>query len=474
MTDLLAKPAYHAGFDTVRTESGPIDLPVEGHLPEWLAGDLVRNGPAWYDVGDRTYRHWFDGQALLHQFTFGAGEVRYRNRYLDTPSLRSAQDGRIEYTEFATDPCRSIFARFFSHFSNGISPSANASVNVTVMGDNARFALTEVPLAVQFDPETLATLGIEGYDDSITGDVTTAHPHQDPTTGDLVNYVLRLGANSEYVVYRQRPGSMTREVVARIPDRTPGYMHSFGITEEYAILAIFPHVVNPLSFLVRNRPFIENYRWRPELGTRFVVVRLSDGMTRTYTAEPFFSFHHINAYADGNELVVDATSYPDSGIIDAFYLNRLRAGDPIPAGVPMRYRIDLTAGTVRSQRLAEDNLELPRINYGRHNGRRYRYAYGLGQQGNGFLEQIVKLDVDSGTTTTWHEPGCYAGEPVFVSAPGTTSEDGGVLLSVVLDSASGTSFLLVLDAESMRELARARVPHAVPFGFHGQFTRVSR
>jgi carotenoid cleavage dioxygenase-like enzyme len=44
-----------------------------------------------------------------------------------------------------------------------------------------------------------------------------------------------------------------------------------------------------------------------------------------------------------------------------------------------------------------------------------------------------------------------------------------VILSVVLDAAAGTSFLLVLDAASFAEVARARVPHHIPFGFHGQY-----
>ena len=43
--------------------------------------------------------------------------------------------------------------------------------------------------------------------------------------------------------------------------------------------------------------------------------------------------------------------------------------------------------------------------------------------------------------------------------------------SVVLDAASERSFLLVLDAGDLTELARAEVPHHIPFGFHGQFAR---
>jgi carotenoid cleavage dioxygenase-like enzyme len=60
---------------------------------------------------------------------------------------------------------------------------------------------------------------------------------------------------------------------------------------------------------------------------------------------------------------------------------------------------------------------------------------------------------------------------VFVARPEGEREDDGVLLSVVLDAAAGSSFLLVLDASDLSEVARAGVPHHIPFSFHGQFMR---
>ena len=60
---------------------------------------------------------------------------------------------------------------------------------------------------------------------------------------------------------------------------------------------------------------------------------------------------------------------------------------------------------------------------------------------------------------------------MFVAAPDAEDEDEGVLLSVVFDGRNGNSFLLVLDAASLEEVARAEVPHHIPFGFHGQFAR---
>jgi beta,beta-carotene 9',10'-dioxygenase len=116
-------------------------------------------------------------------------------------------------------------------------------------------------------------------------------------------------------------------------------------------------------------------------------------------------------------------------------------------------------------------MELPRINYGRCNERTYRYAWGVGSDG-AWLDRIVKADVVERSSTTWSEDGCYPGEPVFVATPDAEDEDDGVLLSVVLDGRKGNSLLLVLDAASLDELARAAVPHHIPFGFHGQFACV--
>jgi carotenoid cleavage dioxygenase-like enzyme len=464
---------YTTGFTSLDAEIDVPRLPISGALPGWLSGELVRNGPAKFESGGQSFRHWFDGQAMLHRFAFADGVVGYRNRFLDTPGSRSVRHkGRIDYGEFATDPCRSIFARLFTQFRRPASP--NASINVVPM-NGGQVAVTETTMAVQFDPETLATLGITGYADQVGGQLSTAHPHQEPRSGDLVNYALAFSRRSEYRVYRQPKDGLSRELIAAFPTDKPGYVHSFGITEDYVVLAVFPFVVNPLSLLLSGKPFIENYRWRPELGTRFVVIGLADGAVRgVYRTEAFFAFHHINAYMDSGELVVDACSYPDASVIDALYLNRLRDGDSVPIPVPTRYRIDLDRGTVRSNRIADIPLELPRIAYGQYNGRGYRFAYGVSADevdSRDWFNRLVKVDVDTGQSSDWFEPGCYPGEPVFVPAPDPAAEDDGVVLSVVLDVTHDRSFMLVLDATSFTELARAAVPHAIPFGFHGQFTR---
>jgi beta,beta-carotene 9',10'-dioxygenase len=58
---------------------------------------------------------------------------------------------------------------------------------------------------------------------------------------------------------------------------------------------------------------------------------------------------------------------------------------------------------------------------------------------------------------------------VFVEQSGAEQEDRGVVLSVVLDTRKAISFLLILDAATFQEVARAETPHHIPFGFHGSY-----
>jgi carotenoid cleavage dioxygenase-like enzyme len=456
------------GFESLESETEVATLPLRGKLPEWLTGSLLRTGPAKWEVGERSMNHWFDGLAMLHRFSFGGGEVSYANRFLNTRAYRAAKEtGRMGYSEFATDPCRSLFQRVTAIFSPKLSDNAN--VNLVELGE--RFiSMTETPIPVEFDDRTLDTVGVAYKPPGI---LTTAHPHLDRATKGMLNYAAKLGPRSSYRFFLLEPRAAKPKVLASAPVREPGYMHSFGLTERWLVLAEFPYVVNPRDLALSGRPYIENYRWKPERGTRFHLFdRVTGERSGPFEAEPRFGFHHVNSYEEDGEVVVDICTYRDPEIVRDLYLERLRAGKPLSQPSLERFRISTGDGTVTTEALVDHALELPRINYGRCNERPYRYVWGVSDgPDSGWLEQIVKADVAERRTVVWEEPGSYPGEPVFVAAPDAKAEDEGVLLSVVLNGERGNSFLLVVDARSLDELARAEVPHHIPFGFHGQYAR---
>jgi carotenoid cleavage dioxygenase-like enzyme len=457
---------YRLGFVSLGDEIALDELPVQGRLPGWLRGTLLRTGPARFEAGGRSLRHWFDGLAMLHRFGIADGRVSYANRALHSAAWRAVQErGELSYSEFATDPCRSLFKRVASAFSPALTDNAN--VNVARLGEEF-IAMTETPMPIRFDPATLEAAGV-AY--KAPGQLTTAHPHHDPQRGELVNLAVALGPRSHYRFFAQRDRREQRRLASHAV-REPSYVHSFGCTERHLVLAEGSLFVNPLRLALSGRPFIENYRWHPERGGRLLVFdRASGRLSRTAETPPFFCFHHVNAFERGDELVVDLLAYEDDEIVRALYLDRLRSGTQVsvPAARLRRYVVGPQGGSARIEDVGEHLLELPRINYAGSNGRPYRYLYGAGYDGE-WLDRVVKVDLDRGEQRVWSDPGCYPGEPIFVAAPGGEDEDDGVLLTITLDAAQARSCLIVLDARTLHELARAAVPHVIPHSFHGQFS----
>lgn len=242
---------YKRGFADQTREITVPSLEIEGVIPGWLSGTLLRNGPARFRLEDKTLNHWFDGLAMLHKFDIAGGRASYANRFLDSPAFRATEDGKMKYAEFATDPCRTLFKRITQVFT-GSAPGANANVSIGKIAEEF-VAQTETPLPVAFDKDTLKTIGIVSYSDELKGELTTAHPHYDRDSHEAFNYLLSFGPKSTYTIYTLPDGSKKRQPIGSYSTNRPSYMHSFGLSQKYAIFMEFPLVVNPLSMLLSGK-----------------------------------------------------------------------------------------------------------------------------------------------------------------------------------------------------------------------------
>jgi beta,beta-carotene 9',10'-dioxygenase len=460
---------YQLGFATTR--EGSFDsLPVQGMLPAWLQGSLIRTGPGTLQVGQQSYHHWFDGLAMLRKFSFARGEVAFANRFLQSQAYQEAQTkGKISRGEFGTTARHSLLERLRDPLPR---LTDNATVNITMQGDQF-VAVTESPFPIAFNPETLETLHRFHYQDLVPGQITTAHPHFDFKEQAVYSYLVNLIPSCSYSIYRMDAHRHHRQLLGSIPVDRPAYMHSFAMTEHYIVLTEYPLRLSRLSLLFSGKPVIENYDWKPEQGTQFRVISKQTGqVVHLATSKPFFAFHHVNAFEQDDQIMVDLVAYEDAAVIQSLYLDPLlhHSDQVIAAGQLRRYRVSLTEARADYEVLIAEAIELPRINYPCCNTHNYQFVYGVGSSRPGqFLDRLVKVDVQHHTAQVWSSPDCYPGEPVFVAAPNAETEDAGVVLSVVLNAQTQTSFLLVLKGQSWQELAQVHLPYHLPFDFHGQY-----
>jgi beta,beta-carotene 9',10'-dioxygenase len=111
----------------------------------------------------------------------------------------------------------------------------------------------------------------------VRGQITTAHTLHDRARRATFNIVIDVGRKSHYSVVRIAEGTLRRTVIASIGIDEPAYLHAFSATARYVVIAEYPLMVRPLDLLLRRKPFIDNYSWKPQRGTRFHVIDKDTG-----------------------------------------------------------------------------------------------------------------------------------------------------------------------------------------------------
>jgi all-trans-8'-apo-beta-carotenal 15,15'-oxygenase len=252
--------------------------------------------------------------------------------------------------------------------------------------------------------------------------------------------------------------------------------HDFGLTDRYLVFAVDPLEVRRWPFVVGARSMAESVRYRPELGTRFILVPRDGGPPRTVEHDALLHFHVTNAFDDDGDVVLELIDFDGFEIWRNLF--RYRTSDLLVGTTLKRIRIT-PSDRVLVEDLCDWQVEFPRVDP-RRAGRRHRFTYCAGRPGgapSGQPTAVVKVDHELGANSIFDlGDGHLVGEPVFVPSSPSGREDDGWLLAVAYDAVAHRSSLLVLDAYDLDDgpVATVELPFAVSPGFHGSFTRGSR
>lgn len=455
------------GFATQTEATAPLDAVVRGHVPSWLRGSLLLNGPAIWDLPRARYAHWFDGLALLHRLHFGAGGVRYHSRFLDSEDARlSRARGRPELGGYDTPVAGGLLSRILHVFNP--RRTDNGAV-VLSHCDGQWLAHTESDRVLRIDATTLATQGELRWADPLKLPLMAAHPCTD-LAGRWWNVGVAFGRRCEYVlVQADRRG--VREVKARIPTERPGYLHAFALSARHAVIWECAWRAHPLRFLFAGESYARHFDWMPEKGSRLHAVDLADGRVRSWDLPPMFAFHGVQAFEQGQDIVLDLCL--DAGpVVEDLSIARLRAGVPAEAPRAQHTRFVLSPGVTEArQEPLPGRFELPQVHGKRALAGPVSHVWGAGAgepaQGSVFFDRTIKFDHLRGSLIERRYEHAVALEPLFVPRPQALAEDDGVLLVNTLADEDPGSVIRVLDASTLDELAAVLLPVVVPFGFHG-------
>ena len=432
-------------YAPIAEELTTVDLPVVGELPAELDGRYVRNGPNPLGAVDPATHHWFTGDGMVHGIRLRDGKAEwYRNRWVRSTHV----------SEALGEPPRP-----------GERHGGMDTVNTNVISLAGRtYALVEagarpVELSEELDTVCHSDLGgtlPNGY---------AAHPKVDPATGALhaIAYHWAL-PHLQYIVIGA--DGRVRQVEPIEVDGGP-MVHDCSITERWMVVYDLP-VTFDLDGAMQGVRF--PYAWNEGRTARVGLVPLGGrgSEVRWFEVAPCYVFHPLNAFDDGDKVVLDIVRYAR--------MFAGRASGPDDA-TPLlwRWTVDTTTGRVDERQLSDVPLEFPRVDE-RVVGRRHATGWASGVRDDhgrpGFGGHLVRIDGATGDARSIDlGPGRLSGEWVMVPRAAGAGEEDGWLLSLVYDQATDRSELVVVAAEDpdAGPLARVLLPTRVPLGFHGNW-----
>ncbi|MEP9363176.1 carotenoid oxygenase family protein [Nocardioides sp. CN2-186] len=432
-------------FAPVHDELTAFDLEVTGRIPDHLDGRYLRIGPNPATDPGAGY-HWFLGEGMVHGVRLGDGRAQwYRNRYVQPQGDDFPPNTNV-----------------FEH--------SGRTLAVVEAGG--------VPYELTHNLDTVGPCDLG----TVTGGYT-AHPHEDPATGELhaISYNWARGNLVDYSVVGL--DGRVREQVEIEVTGSP-MIHDCAITERYLVVYDLPvtfdlgmvagEAPRPLQATDRlidaalrtGTPSRLPYSWDADYPARIGLLPRdgSGGGVRWFEIDQCYVFHTLNAYEDGTDVVIDVVRH------DRMFATDFTGPNEGPAYLT-RFTIDTVAGTVREHRFDEHSQEFPRYDE-RLTGRRHRFGYAAGVVAAGVRtgDSVLKHDVVAGTTTSRSlGAGREVSEFCFVPSAPDSAEDEGVLMGYVYDLAVDRSSLVLLDAETLEDVAAVHLPGRVPAGFHGNW-----
>lgn len=458
--------------------------PSSGAIPSELLGTLYRNGPGRLERGGQWVHHPFDGDGMVTAVCFGPDGASLTNRFVRTEGwLAEEKAGKPLYRGvFGTQKPGGPLANAFDVRLKNI-----ANTHVVQLGDQL-LALWEASSPHALDPRSLETKGITLLDGVLKpGEAFSAHPRFDPGhhgSERMVTFGVKSGPRStirlmEFATTEGPEGEPAGRLLSERSDSFNGFafLHDFAITPNWGVFLQNAIAFNPLPFALGLKGAAQCLTSKPGSQGQFWLIPRDSGAfagqpPRIVPAPEGFVFHHLNAWEEGETVVVESIYYADFPSIGPDTDFRQVDFDLIPEGLLERCSIDLSTATVQTERMSERCCEFAMVNP-RREGLSSRYAWmavAERESGNDPLQAIKKLDLQSGERRVWSAaPRGFVSEPLMVPRPGSSQEDDGWVLTVVWNGGRDASDLVILDAASMAEVAVLPLPLALPHGLHGSW-----
>ncbi|HEX7374968.1 MAG TPA: carotenoid oxygenase family protein [Steroidobacteraceae bacterium] len=468
--DGIDNPYLHGPYTPVISEVTAVDLKcTAGEIPDDLYGAYMRQGPNPVFEPPGMY-HWFDGDGMIHGLYFRGGKASYIRKWVQTRGLRDDITRGRATTSGIMGPFDVSTVQ--GREDRQINPDyCKDTSNTTLNLHHGKLlsAWYNSGRVYRLDPLTLQTEGEEDFCGGVDTSLN-AHGKTDPRTGEYINYgYADFQPWLTYFVVGADGKVRHRE---RIETAGPRLPHDTTITANYTILHDFPLFHDIPTLRRTGHRVVQFHR---DLPSRFGVMPRygRQGDVRWFDFEPGYVLHMVNAWEDGDWIVMDGCFQPDPTI------RRDPQEGPLASmlaylrykGHLRRWRMNLRTGEKSEQQLDDLNVEFCMPDMQKY-GLKTRYSYHqlipTDLQTLAF-EGLVKYDHETCTREIYRYPaGWFPSEAPFAPSSRGGDEDNGYVVTLATNIADYRSEAWIFHAQNITAgpMTRVALPARVAAGFH--------
>ncbi|KAJ1377580.1 Carotenoid oxygenase [Sesbania bispinosa] len=488
---------------------------IQGRIPDdFPEGVYIRNGPnplfgglkSTNSIFGRSSHIWVEGEGMLHALylkksSHGSWTVLYNNNQVETETFNlEKQRNKPSFLPAITGDSPAILFAYLLNWLRFGKVNKYIS-NTNVFEHSGKFySAAESHIPQEIDIFTLKTLN--NWDVNGTWNRPfTSHPKKAPGTEELVT--LGVSATKPFAVV----GIISadgKKLVHKVDLKLSrcSLCHDIGVTQRYNVIMDFPLTID-LYRLLRGGPLIKYNK--EEYARIGVMPRYGNANSvKWFEVEPNCTFHIINSFEDGHEVVVRGCRSldslipgPDPSLNEFEWLSRC-----------YEWRLNMLTGEVKEKDLSGAKLvymDFPMVNEN-FIGIKNRYAYtqvvdpmasptrdvpkygGLAklyfEESSAEFSMRDKDQLEEQIRVEYHmfEKNTFCSGAAFVPRDGGLEEDDGWIITFVHNEdtnisqvGSHYSMVHIIDTKkfSGEAVAKITMPCRVPYGFHGAFMPIS-
>jgi len=468
------------------------DCDVEGKIPHDLQGSFIRNGPGINEVYGKKLKHPIDGDGMVCKLTLINGRAHFSSKFVQTKHRLEEETLR----KFM------YMGQMGTRNDNKIKDTINTTIGMLTgnlpkikfrnpSNTNAFYwggkiiTLYETSIPYCLDPYTLESLGPEDLNGHLTLKNAAAHFRIDPLTMNLIMFSLRPGIAKKPPELEVIEFDANWNVISKTKLNIPGlnYSHDFLLFPDYYLFHMTPFVDTSASVGFKILSGLtspgESMRYYTDKPSKFVVIpRKAQSVEEVMfiDTEPYHIYHFGTAEQVDDELHFNCVCLDEKFNME--FKGMFLSNNDVSPGQLNDVRINLKSKSCENLKIDRSSSEFPSTHPYRHGvtGTRYVYLMANDKERVPFTD-VIKIDTKSLKRDIWYSNGVI-GEPVFVPRHGYQSnkdgsaEDDGYVLVQLYDPEKHRTDFCILDAQNIEKgpIARMKLKHHVPYGFHGTFT----